>query len=117
MKITAVLALTATIALAGCAGYSRVTEYPAHLPKNVSDQVVNGKRFLIKRHPKEPTILIQPTMGRAAFSGLAMGIGSPKMDDYKGAAEAYAAAHNCRVERFTQLESVSYEAKLECPPQ
>jgi len=56
-------------------------------------------------------------MGRAAFSGLAMGIGAPKMDDYKDAAEAYASAHNCRVERFTQLESVSYEAKLECPRQ
>lgn len=124
MRHLIVLAAAAAL-LAGCAGYSRVTEYPAHLPKNVTNvQIDGGRTFLIKTHPRDPTILIQPTSGRVLTAGLAstLTLGAISMDNaaaiepqYRAAAEKFAAAHGCTVAQLYKLESVSYEAKLACP--
>lgn len=123
MRIAA--AIIAAGLLAGCAGYSRVTQYPPHTPQNVTVVHVSGGRvFTVKQHPREPTILIQPTMGRAAGAGLISGLTLGAVStssaagiepQYREAADKWAASRGWTVERLYQIESVSYEAALTCP--
>jgi hypothetical protein len=119
------LALTAAAALGltACAGYSRVTEYPAHLPRNYTVVHISGGRvFTVKEHPRDTTIMIQPTIGRAAVAGLVGSVtGSVSTaaaiePQYREAAEKWATEHHCTVDRLYPIETVSWEATLKCPP-
>lgn len=113
------------LSLAGCAGYGRVTQYPPHLPQNLTVvHIASGRVFTVKEHPRDTTILIQPTMGRSALGGLASGLtfGIVSTDNvaaiepqYREAAEKFATSRGCTVERLYKIETVSYEAKLVCP--
>lgn len=109
-------AIAIGLVLVGCAGTGRLHQYPAHTKKNITEQVVDGRRFLIKRHPTESSILIQPTSGRAALTGLTRGIVNTNSSpaQFKAAADGYAAAHGCEVIEVHSLAAVSYEATLKC---
>jgi hypothetical protein len=118
------LAASVAVLLSGCAGYSRVMTYPAHLPRNVEAVDVGNRRFMVKRHPTDQTILIQPSLMAAAGAGLLSGstLGivpagrvAAGEAQYRKAAESYAAKHGCEVVSLYELESVSWEAKLSCP--
>lgn len=124
-RLPILFAAAAVAALAGCAGYSRVTEYPAHLPRNYTVVHISGGRvFTVKEHPRDTAIMIQPTVGRSALAGLESGLtfGAVNLSraaaiepQYREAAEKFAAAHGCTVERLYEIESVSWEARLKCP--
>jgi hypothetical protein len=121
---TVALAASLALLLSGCAGYSRVMTYPAHLPRNVEAVDVGNRRFMVKRHPTDQTILIQPSLMAAAGAGLVSGatfgiVPTSRVaaiePQYRAAAEAYAAKQGCKVVSLYELESVSWEAKLSCP--
>jgi hypothetical protein len=121
-RITKALAMGLAVTLSACAGYSRVTEYPLHLPQNLTVvHITGGRVFTVKQHPRDSTILIEATIGRAALAGLAGPLFGSNTTaagiepQYREAAEKWAASRGCTVERLYQLESVAYEASLACP--
>lgn len=123
LKRSALCAVMAVM-LAGCgAGYSRVSQYPGHLPGNYTMIEADGQAFSYKRHPQDDTLLIQTSVMRAAGAGIVSGLTmggvsastaatiEPRVRE---AARIAASMEGCTVADLYPLGTVSWEARLNC---
>ncbi len=115
----------AALVLAGCASYAHIMEYPGHLPGNYVTIDSGNRKFNIKEHPSDSTILMQTTMALSAGSGFVNGftlgaistrdIASGPEPYWRAVAEEYFKGTECEVLRVYELMDVSWEATFDCP--
>jgi hypothetical protein len=117
--------LAASSLLTGCAGLGRVVEYgPTVRTEYTMVHIDGGRVFKVTPHPRDQTILVQVTVGRAAAAGFASGLtlGFAKIEDnagtdgqYRAAADKWATSRGCTVLSLYRLDNVDREAKVDCP--
>jgi hypothetical protein len=123
MRMRSVVALAVlSVALSGCASYSRLVTYETSTPYKLEDLTTDAGSFKVRRHPTEQTLYIQP-MGKVAMKGVlnadalldSAAASNRIRPAVMGAAVAYAEGMGCKVTDLAQITGFAWEATYECP--
>lgn len=115
------LVLAAALALMACSNLARTLSYGTDWADAIFG--VDGTRFEMYAHERDPTLLLQVSIGRAAAQGLLEGVSlglankGPAFAEWKSAAEWILTPVGCSIVDLYPLDqSHTWEVRYACPP-